>query len=214
MKICLEILESAFVYDTKMLNTKALVPKMMTRRRLTPASKIAIYLANEVDFKQGKIIYGTHFGELPATVNILNAINEKESVSPTDFQNSGYNTAVSYLSMLYGNTHEIMTLSSGEKTSINVLKAGAIKALDGEEILLLCTEMLNISQLQHLTTCLDFLEVGVALKVKLSHQLPTINTETLTLDKGLPVSIQKIFAIAEYSKNSKNNNPLIIEISL
>lgn len=214
MKICLEILESAFVCGVKeieTLNTKALVPKMMTRRRLTPASKIAIYLANEVHFKEGKIMYGTQFGELPATVNILNAINEKETISPTHFQNSGYNTAVSYLSMLYENTHEIMTFSSGEKTSLNVLKAGAIKALEGDEILLLCIETLNIPQLQHNTSCLDFLEAGVALKVKYSHQAPTLKRETLTLIKGLPASLQEIFAIAQYSKD---NNATIMEVSL
>lgn len=59
-----------------------------------------------------------------------------QPISPTDFQNSVYNTAVSYVSILMHNQYEILTISSGDKTSLNVLKAGALKALDGDEILL------------------------------------------------------------------------------
>ena len=50
---------------------------MVTRRRLTRAAKIAIYLANEVNFKTGRIIYGSSFGEIPATASILKSIKDK-----------------------------------------------------------------------------------------------------------------------------------------
>ena len=53
MKINLEILNAEYIYSPIQideLNTKDLVPKMITRRRLTRASKIAIYLANKSRF--------------------------------------------------------------------------------------------------------------------------------------------------------------------
>ena len=73
MRVNLEILKSAFVYapeEIEELNTKALVPKMLFRRRLTRAAKIAIYLADQVSFETGRIIYGSSFGELPSTANL------------------------------------------------------------------------------------------------------------------------------------------------
>ena len=103
MKINLEIVESAFIFapeEIAELNTKALVPKMLFRRRLTRAAKIAIYLADRVNFERGRIVYGSSFGELLSTANILDSIEKKEPISPTAFQNSVYNTAVSYLSIL------------------------------------------------------------------------------------------------------------------
>ena len=169
MKINLEILESAYIYAPREIDelyTKELVPKMITRRRLTRAAKIAIFLADKVSFEHGRIVYGSSFGELGPTANILNSINTKEPISPTHFQNSVYNTAVSYLSMLNNNKNEIMTISSGDKTSLNILKLGAIKALDGDTLLLLATETLNIDRIEEVNSCIDFLECGVALIVK------------------------------------------------
>ena len=212
--INLEILDVAFIYaDTEIeaLNTKELVPKMVTRRRLTRAAKIVIYLADKVSFKEGRIVYGSSFGELTATANILNAINNKEGISPTHFQNSVYNTAVSYLSMLYGNTNEILTVSSGANTSLNVLKSGAIKAMDGDEILLLATETLNIDGIEEVNNCLDYLECGVALKVKMSEKESTIDSDTFKKEKGLPLSVQDMFVIAQNIDSSKKN---IIEVRL
>jgi len=212
--INLEILDVAFIYaDTEIeaLNTKELVPKMVTRRRLTRAAKIVIYLADKVSFKEGRIVYGSSFGELTATANILNAIKNKEGISPTHFQNSVYNTAVSYLSMLYGNTNEILTVSSGANTSLNVLKSGAIKAMDGDEILLLATETLNIDGIEEVNNCLDYLECGVALKVKMSEKESTIDSDTFKKEKGLPLSVQDMFVIAQNIDSSKKN---IIEVRL
>ena len=213
MKINLEILESAVIYapqeiEALALKTKELVPKMMVRRRLTRAAKIAIYLANEVHFQKGRILYGSSFGELSATANILNAIAAKESISPTHFQNSVYNTAVSYLSMLYGNELEIMTISSGDKTSLNLLKSGAIKALDGDEILLLATETLNIEKIDEVNNCIDYLEAGVALKVRVSLEQGRTSWQNKGL-KGLPKSLEDMFAVAQF-EGEKN----IIEVEL
>lgn len=214
MKINLEILEAAYVYDPvtiEELNTKELVPKMITRRRLTRAAKIAIYLANQVDFTQGRVIYGSSFGELSATANILDSIRDKTAISPTHFQNSVYNTAISYLSMLTKNEDEIMTISSGDSTSLNVLKAGAIKALEQDTLLLMVTETLNIPNIEEVNHCNAFMESGIALKVRYTEETATLNMEQLSSDVNLPKSVELMYKIAT---NMRKNQTNIIEVSL
>lgn len=214
MKINLEILNVACIYDEKEiseLRTKELVPKMVTRRRLTRAAKIAIYLANEVDFKIGRVVYGSGFGEIPATASILKSIKDKEHISPTDFQNSVYNTAASYLSMLYENKNEIMTISSGDNTAKNVLKMGAIKALDGDEILLIATETLNIPNIEEVNSCLQYLECGVALKVKVTQLSPNIDITNNDFTIKIPNSLRELYFIAKEFDETQTN---IIEIKI
>jgi len=183
MNVNLEILSSAYLLSEKSMELsriKELVPQMMVRRRLTKAAKIMVELLNSVEqFESGRIICGSAFGELETTANILNAIKNEQAISPTDFQNSVYNTAVSYLSILYHNQNEILTISSGDKTSLNVLKAGALKAMDGDVLLLLCFETLDIFNIEQVNHCIDFLESGVALVVR-----ATKEKATLKLQKG------------------------------
>lgn len=214
MKINLEILQSAYIYDKKEiveLQTKELVPKMVTRRRLTRSAKIAVYLASKVSFTQGRIIYGSSFGEIPATAHILKSIKDKEGISPTHFQNSVYNTAVSYLSMLYNNEEEIMTISSGDNTSKNILKSGAIKALDGDTILLLAIETLDIENIEEVNKCIDFLECGVALKVKITNEKANIHCDLKQNKEKLPNSLIDMINIA---KNCNENSRNIVEIEI
>ncbi len=212
MKINLEILDSAYIYaptQIEELNTKELVPKMVTRRRLTRAAKIAVYLADKVSFDDGRIIYGNSYGEPLSTSSILNSINQKESISPTVFQNSVYNTAVSYFSMLTNNKNEIMTISSGDNTSLNILKAGAIKALDGDTILLLAIETLNIENINELNNCIDFLECGVVLKVKITNKDSNIDFIDLSNEQNFPISLVHMINIAQNFKQTSSN---IVEI--
>lgn len=214
MKINLEIIQSAYIYapvEIKVLSTKELVPKMLIRRRLTRAAKIAIYLANQVSFVNGRIVYGSSFGELDVTANILHSINANESISPTHFQNSVYNTAVSYLSMLNNNKNEIMSISSGDNTSLNILKSGAIKALDGDTLLLLATETLNIEKIEEVNSCIDFLECGVAFKVKLTDKKATIDFSSVHHKEATPPSLYHMLNIAKSLHSDKEN---IIEITL
>lgn len=214
LKINLEILESAYIFapeEIDDLQTKALVPKMLLRRRLTRAAKIAIYLADKVSFEGGRIVYGSSFGELPATAIILNSIKAQEPISPTHFQNSVYNTAVSYLSMLTANKNEILTLSSGDNTSLNVLKAGTIKAMDSDTLLLIATETLNIDHIHEVNKCIDFLECGVALKVKISKEEPTIDLTTISNDERFPPSLTHMIHVA---KSFRDDQPNILELSL
>lgn len=213
MKINLEIIDAAFLYDEKEitnLNTKELVPKMVLRRRLTRASRLLIELIAKVGFENGRIIYGTGYGELLVTSNILNAIANKSGISPTDFQNSVYNTAVSYASILSNNKHEILTVSSGDETSLKILKVGAIKALDLDEILLVATETLNIENIDEVNKCHNVLESAVALRVKLTDKEANLFYEECLTNVNVPKSVSHMFKIAKEFDQNKN----IIEVEL
>ncbi len=214
MKINLEILDASYIKAHKIiedLNTKELVSKMVTRRRLTRASKIAIYLASKVNYNNERIIFGTGFGELNTSANILNSISLKESISPTHFQNSVYNTAVSYLSMLKECTNEIMTISSGDNTSLNVLKSGAIKAMDGDTIYLMAIETLDIPNIEEINNCIDFLECGVVLKVKITSKDSTVDFMDNNIQDKIPASIMHMANIVNNLNYNKEN---IIEINI
>jgi len=214
MKLHLDVLASAFVYaheEIGELRTKELVPKMLLRRRLTRAAKIVVYLADQVGFSSGRIVYGSSFGELPATANILKNIEARESISPTHFQNSVYNTAVSYLSMLNGNQNEIQTLSSGDKTSLNVLKSGAVKAMDGDTLLLIATETVHIDRIDEVNRCMKYLECGVALKVKITQDKPTILLDANSVNEGFPPSLVAMIQVAKSFREGQRN---IVEVLL
>lgn len=213
MKINLEILDAFYLYHKNSiedLNTKELVPQMMLRRRLTKASKLVIEALAKIDAKNSRIVYGSSFGELATSANILKAILEDDMLSPTDFQNSVYNTAVSYASILFENKNEMMTISSGDNTSLKVLKAGAIKAMDKDEIVLVCSETLNIENIEEIGTCVDYLECIVALKVKITNKDSNIKISHDNLD-GFPNPIKDMLSIAKNFDRKKIN---IISIDL
>lgn len=218
MKINLEILDVFYLFDkdeVKELNTKELVPQMVFRRRLTRASKLVIEALAKLEAQNSRIIYGSSFGELLSSANILKSILDESMLSPTDFQNSVYNTAVSYASILFENKNEIMTISSGDETSLKVLKAGAVKALDGDDIVLVCSETLNIENIEEVNSCIDFLESVVALKVKISSENLLKGGGNLSLEnidlKGFPNSIKHLMYLAQnFDKNKKN----IVEVNI
>ncbi len=146
------------------LDEKRIVPKMMLRRRLTRSARLMVYLADACGFSEGAVVYGSAYGEMQATADIVGAIDSGEPISPTAFQNSVYNTAPSYFSLLHGNKQEILTVSSGDATSRNVLQTGALQAFtSGKEVLLVCCEAINIPNIEEVNSCTDYLESGVAL---------------------------------------------------
>ena len=146
------------------LDEKRIVPKMMLRRRLTRSARLMVYLADACGFSDGPVVYGSAYGEMQATADIVGAIAADEPISPTAFQNSVYNTAPSYFSLLHGNRAEILTVSSGDATSANVLQTGALQALThAKEVLLVCCEAINIPNIEEVNSCTDFLESGLAL---------------------------------------------------
>ena len=207
MKINLKIIDASYLYgenEISSLNTKEIVPKMMQRRRLTKASKLLLELMNKMTFTKGRIIYGTAFGELLATSKILKSILNKETVSPTDFQNSVYNTAVSYASILHNNKEEILTISSGDKTSLAVLKVGAVKAMDNDELLLICSETINIENIDVLNKCQNYLECAVALRVKISEEEENLFYKTSESEINVPISMRAMLNIAMNFNESAN----------
>jgi len=160
------------------LDEKRIVPKMMLRRRLTRAARIMVYLADACDFREGAVVYGSAYGEMQATADIVGAIDSNEPISPTAFQNSVYNTAPSYFSLLHKNKSEILTISSGNDTSKNVLQTGALQAITtGAEVLLVCSEAINIPNIEEVNSCTDYLESGVALTL-----VPTDNEPNVEVD--------------------------------
>lgn len=199
MKINLQILSSAYLLGEKSiedLHIKELVPKMVIRRRLTRAAKLLIEVAHLVGFEKGRILCASAYGEVEVSSNILKAIANEEPISPTDFQNSVYSTAVSYLSIISKNQSEILTLSCGDESSQALLKAGAIKALDGDEILLVCFETLDIKEIQEVNHCISYLESVVALKVRVSKEKANINVQK-SETKGVPASISELLHVAK-----------------
>ncbi len=213
MKVNLEILDAFYLYDkdeVEELNTKELVPQMVFRRRLTKASKLAIEALAKIEAKNHRVVYGSSFGELKASSDILKSILNNETPSPTDFQNSVYNTAVSYASILFENKNEIMTISSGDETSLKVLKAGAIKSLDGDEIVLICSETINIEKIEEVNSCIDFLECVAIIKVKVTKEDENISLENIFLE-GFPNSIKHLMYLAQNFDKAKKN---IVSIEL
>ncbi|EHP29921.1 hypothetical protein SMGD1_1397 [Sulfurimonas gotlandica GD1] len=213
MKVNVEIIKKAIIHHPlkiENLNEKELVTKMMIRRRLSRSSKILIYLAHECDFQKGAIVYGSAYGELGDSVAILEAINSKEAVSPTAFQNSVYNTAPSYHSIVECNTDEILTLSSGDNTSYTVMQQGALALQSKTQVFVCAIEAMNFDGVDVLNKCKDELEYGIAFVIKKTEDSANLIIQNNAL-AGVPNSL-------EWMKNlydlCKENDRCIIEVEL
>jgi len=214
MKINLKIIASAFVSaneKSEALQEKALVKKMMLRRRLTRGAKIAIYLASKVGYQQEKIVFGSAYGEVNATVDIVESIYNKTLLSPTAFQNSVHNTPASYLSILSENSGEVTTVSDLFDTSLSVLKTGAIKALKGDKLLLLNVDSFNFKGVEEMNRCsITQLESGVALLVEVTTDEANIAIENIEYSNISP-SLWQMLEI--YHKSNELKHP-IVEIEI
>jgi len=210
LKINLKIISSAYISDHKKcegLNEKELIKNMMLRRRLTRSSKIAIYLASEVGYKNEKIVFGSAYGEVKATISILNSIYNKTLLSPTAFQNSVHNTPVSYLSIVSSNTGEITTVSDLFDTSLSVLKTGAIKALRGDRVLLLVVDAFNFDEVKQINRCgVTQLESGVALLIEVTNEMANIS---ITEKKEGEISPSLWSMLDVYNSSKKWDNPVV-----
>ena len=206
--VVLNIVSSAKIYaPTKIedLEEKRLVPNMMMRRRLTRNSRVMLYLADKCGFKNGKIVYGSCFSEIEETAKIANAILEESMLSPTSFQNSVYNTAPSYFSLVNKDTDEIITISSGMKTSLDTLKTAALQALvSGEKILCICSECINIKNIQEINKCTDFLEAGVAVVLEIAKDNSNAKEIEPLHVKGVIASLQDLMSVANMHENGTN----------
>ncbi len=203
--IALNIVSAAKIYaPTKIesLDEKRLVPSMMMRRRLTRSSKVMLYLSDKCGFKNGKIVYGSCFSEIEETAKIANSILENTMLSPTSFQNSVYNTAPSYFSLVNKDTDEIITISSGMETSLATIKTAALQALvSGEKILCVCIECINIKNIQEINKCTKYLEAGVAVVLEIAKDEDGAKEiESLHVD-GIINSLQDLMSVANMYEN-------------
>lgn len=198
-KVALKILSSHKIYaKTKLedLDEKRLVPSMMLRRRLTRNSKVLLYLSDKCAFDGTKIVYGTCYSELQEAAKMANAVVTNGLLSPTSFQNSVYNTAPSYYSLIHKDRDEIITVSSGMKTSLDTLKTAALQALvSKEKILCVAVECINIENIQDVNRCTDYLEAGVAVVVEIADDITDAKEiEDYKID-GIIDSLQDLISV-------------------
>ncbi|MDF1884504.1 beta-ketoacyl synthase chain length factor [Sulfurimonas sp. SAG-AH-194-C21] len=206
-RVAINIINAAKIYapiKIEDLDEKRIVPKMMLRRRLTRNAKIMLYLADKCGFTGGKIVYGSAFGELQATVGITDAILNETSISPTLFQNSVYNSAPSYFSLLNGDKDEIITISSGMNTSRVALQTAALQALvSGERVLCVVTECLDINMIEDVKTCTSYLESGVAVVLEIAKdESGAVEIENVK-EEGVIDSLQELMTLVLMSDKSK-----------
>ncbi|HIP29910.1 MAG TPA: hypothetical protein EYG83_03760 [Sulfurospirillum arcachonense] len=203
--VALNIISSAKIYAPQKLENldeKRLAPNMMMRRRLTRNSKVMLFLSDKCGFENGKIVYGSCFSELEETAKIANAVLEEGMLSPTSFQNSVYNTAPSYFSLINKDTDEIITISSGMKTSLDTLKTAALQALvSGEKVLCVCVECINIKNIEEINRCTKFLEAGVAVVLEIAKDESEAKEIVPLHVEGIMDSLQDLMSVANMYEN-------------
>jgi hypothetical protein len=184
------------------LDEKRIVPKMIIRRRLTRNAKIMLYLADKCGFEGGKIVYASAFGELQSTVGITDAIMNDTQISPTLFQNSVYNSAPSYFSLLNEDKDEIITISSGMKSSLDALKTAALQALvSGEKILCVATECLDIENIEEVNSCTSYLEAGAGVVLEIAKdESGAVDIDVLHKEEGLIESLSDLVEVVKMSE--------------
>lgn len=203
--VTLKIVSAAKIYDPEKiedLDEKRLAPNMMMRRRLTRNSRLMLFLADKCGFKDGKIVYGSCFSEIEETAKIANAILEESMLSPTSFQNSVYNTAPSYFSLINKDTDEIITVSSGMKTSLDALKTAALQALvSGEKVLCVCSECINIKNIEEINICTTYLEAGVAVVLEVVKDSDDAKEIESLHAKNIIGSLQDLMSVVNMYEN-------------
>jgi len=203
--VALNLISSAKIYapvKLENLDEKRLASNMMTRRRLTRNSKVMLYLSDKCGFENGKIVYGSCFSELEETAKIANAVLEEGMLSPTSFQNSVYNTAPSYFSLINKDTDEIITISSGMKTSLDTLKTAALQALvSGEKVLCVCVECINIKNIEEINRCTKFLEAGVAVVLEIAKDESEAKEIVPLQVEGIMDSLQDLMSVVNMYEN-------------
>ncbi|NPA58859.1 MAG: beta-ketoacyl synthase chain length factor [Epsilonproteobacteria bacterium] len=213
-KVALKIINAHRIYaKTKIedLDEKRLVPKMMMRRRLTRNAKVMIYLSDKCDFKDGKVVYGSCYSELEETSKIADAVICDAPLSPTSFQNSVYNTAPSYFSLLEKDKDEIITISSGSKTSLDTLKTAALQALvSRERILCVAIECINIKNIDEINRCTGYLEAGVGVVLEIDDKQDDAKELQSCKMVGIIDSLRDLMGVVEMYEN--NIDKILVEL--
>lgn len=212
-QVAINIISTAKIYSPQKiedLDEKRIVPKMMLRRRLTRNAKIMLYLADKCGFSGGKIVYGSAFGELQSTVGITDAILNETQISPTLFQNSIYNSAPSYFSLLNSDKDEIITISSGMQTSKVALQTAALQALiSGEQVLCVVTECLDINMIEDVNSCTKYLESGAAVVLEIAKDESDAVAIRSLKEEGVIDSLSTLISLI---KMNESNKKILIEL--
>lgn len=200
-KVAVNIISASKIYAPQKiedLEEKRIVPKMIIRRRLTRNAKIMLYIADKCAFDGGKIVYASAFGELQSTVGITDAIVNETQISPTLFQNSVYNSAPSYFSLLNEDKDEIITISSGMKSSLDALKTAALQALvSNEKVLCVATECLDIKNIEEVNNCTTYLESGAGVVLEIAEdESDTVDIQELN-EEGLIDSLSDLVSVVK-----------------
>jgi len=207
MKVAVNILSAKKVYGLNKiddLEEKRIVPKMILRRRLTRNAKIMLYIADKCGFKNGKIVYASAFGELQATAGITEAILNNTQISPTLFQNSVYNSAPSYFSLLNEDRDEIITISSGMKSSKDAIKTAALQSLVSKQsVLCVASECLNIENIDEVNSCTKYLEAGAGAVLEVTQDLDNAVDIKDLKDDGVIDSLQDLISLVNMFENGE-----------
>lgn len=170
-----------------------------------------LYLADKCAFHGGKVIYASAFGELQSTVGITDAIANHTPISPTLFQNSVYNSAPSYFSLLNDDKDEIITLSSGMKSSLDALKTAALQALvSNEKVLCVATECLDIKNIEEVNSCTRYLEAGAAVVLEIAEDESAAVTIEDLKEEGVIDSLQDLMRVV--NMNEKGIKKVLIKL--
>lgn len=213
-KVAINIISAAKIYapiKIEDLQEKRIVPKMMLRRRLTRNAKIMLYIADKCEFSGGKIVYASAFGELQSTVGITDAILNETAISPTLFQNSVYNSAPSYFSLLNVDKDEIITISSGMKSSREALKTAALQALvSGERVLCVATECLDIQNIEEVNSCTSYLESGAGIVLEIAKDESGAKEIQDLKEEGIIDSLKDLISVVNMSE--KGESKVFVEL--
>jgi len=204
-KVAVNIISASKIYAPQKiedLEEKRIVPKMIIRRRLTRNAKIMLFLADKCAFNGGKIVYASAFGELQSTVGITDAIRNQTQISPTLFQNSVYNSAPSYFSLLNEDKDEIITISSGMKSSLDALKTAALQAVvSNEKVLCVATECLDINNIQEVNNCTTYLEAGAGIVLEVAQDESGAVDMQVLKEEGVIDSLSDLVSLVKMYKN-------------
>lgn len=124
-----------------------LLPPML-RRRTSLLTRMAAEVADQaikaagLDAREVPVIYGSVFGEIRTTVDILaGMLDPAAPMSPTRFHNSVHNTAAGYVSIATHNRLGNAALTAGAATvAMGLLECVGIAAQTGAPVLLVIAE--------------------------------------------------------------------------
>lgn len=91
---------------------------MMERRRLTALEKAALSVAHKVypEGEQIPVVFASRWGEIGATLKLMEQMFSEGEMSPAGFSNSVHNAAPGHLSLLKKNKAAYTAIAAAEKT--------------------------------------------------------------------------------------------------